>query len=93
MFESTKYPDKEISIVFGCPGKKLRRRRELGEIAGKYSDKVYITEEDAGEEAVIKICEEIAEHIGHGTQITLLCLIGKKRYELQLPMLRTIQLS
>lgn len=66
LFESTKkeYPDKEISIVFGCPGKKaLGRRRELGEIAGKYSDKVYITEEDAGEEAVIKICEEIAEHV------------------------------
>jgi len=66
LFQSTKkeYPDKKISIVFGCPGKKaLGRRRELGEIAGKYSDHVYITEEDAGEEPVIKICEEIAKHV------------------------------
>lgn len=66
LFQSTKkeYPNKKITIVFGCPGKKaLGRRRELGELAGKYSDKVYITEEDAGEEPVLKICEEIAEHV------------------------------
>jgi len=41
----------------------LGRRRELGEIAGKYSNQVYITEEDAGEEPVLKICEEIAKHV------------------------------
>ena len=67
LFQSTKkeYPNKKITIVFGCPGKKaLGRRRELGEIAGRYSDYVYITEEDAGEEPVVKICQEIAEHVG-----------------------------
>lgn len=66
LFISTQkeYPNKKITIVFGCPGKKaLSRRRELGELAGKYSNQVYITEEDAGEEPVIKICEEIAEHV------------------------------
>jgi len=58
------FPGKKISIVFGCPGKKaLGRRRELGEIAGKYSNRVFITEEDAGEEPVMKICEEIAKHV------------------------------
>ena len=41
----------------------MGRRQELGEIAGKYSDQVYITEEDAGEEPVLKICEEIARHL------------------------------
>ena len=66
LFQSTlrEYPNKKITIVFGCPGKKaLGRRQELGEIAGKYSDQVYITEEDAGEEPVLKICEEIARHL------------------------------
>lgn len=66
LFQSTlkEYPNKKITIVFGCPGKKAQRRRqELGEIAGKYSDQVYITEEDAGEEPVLKICQEIAQHV------------------------------
>lgn len=66
LFASTKkeYPGKKITIVFGCPGRKaLGRRKELGDIAGKYADRIYITEEDAGEEPVIEISEEIAKHV------------------------------
>jgi UDP-N-acetylmuramyl tripeptide synthase len=66
LFQSTmkEYPGKKITIVFGCPGKKAQRRRqELGEIAGRYSDQVYLTEEDAGEEPVLTICQEIARHV------------------------------
>ena len=66
LFQSTRkeYPGRKISIVFGCPGKKaLGRRKELGEIAGRYSDHVFITEEDGGEESVTKICREIAQHV------------------------------
>lgn len=66
LFESMRkqYPGRPISIVFGCPGyKALGRRRELGEIAGKYADISYITEEDAGAEPVRQISEEIASHI------------------------------
>lgn len=66
LFNSTKkeYPGKKITIVFGCPGKKaFGRRKELGELAGKYADTVIITEEDAGEEPVMKISEEIAGHV------------------------------
>ncbi|QIB69749.1 UDP-N-acetylmuramoyl-L-alanyl-D-glutamate--2,6-diaminopimelate ligase [Aminipila butyrica] len=66
LFASMKkeFPDKKITIVFGCPGKKaLARRRELGDIAGRYSDQVFITEEDAGEEPLMTICQEIAKHV------------------------------
>ncbi|MFV0516968.1 MAG: Mur ligase family protein [Aminipila sp.] len=66
LFASMKrdFPEKKISIVFGCPGKKaLARRGELGELAGRYSDYVFITEEDAGEESLMKICEEIASYV------------------------------
>lgn len=58
------FPGKPITIVFGCPGKKaVGRRQELGEIAGRYADRVIITEEDAGEEPVEKISQEIASHV------------------------------
>src|SRR5699024_4378570 len=50
--------------VFGCPGKKaLDRRRDLGEVSGKYSDLVVLTEEDSGEEDTVSICQEIATHV------------------------------
>lgn len=58
------YPNHSISIVFGCPGGKAPgRRRELGEVAGVYSDMIYLTEEDAAMESVAAICEEIAGHL------------------------------
>lgn len=70
LFESTKaeYPDRKILIVFGCPGKKaLLRRKDLGTIAGKYADKVYLTAEDPGAEPVIDICNDIASYVSKYT--------------------------
>ena len=66
LFESTirEYPDRKIFAVFGCPGNKAYdRRHELPEIAGKYAAKIYITEEDAGEESVLDISLELARNI------------------------------
>ena len=66
LFESTRaeYPDRRVVTVFGCPGKKaLDRRRDLGEISGKYSDLVILTEEDSGEEDTEEICRQIAVHV------------------------------
>ncbi len=55
------FPGKKIIIVFGCPGgKAFARREELGTIAGERCVYSIITEEDAGEEDVHKICNEIA---------------------------------
>ena len=58
------FPNRRVVTVFGCPGNKaFQRRKDLGELSGKYSDFVYITEEDHGEEPLIDICEDIAVHV------------------------------
>ena len=58
------YPGRRVVTVFGCPGKKaLDRRKDLGEISGKYSNLVILTEEDSGEEDTLDICREIARHV------------------------------
>ena len=52
----TEYPGRRVVTVFGCPGKKaLDRRRDLGEISGRCSDLVVLTEEDSGEEDTLSI--------------------------------------
>ncbi len=66
LFRSTleEYPGHRIVAIFGCPGKKaLDRRRDLGEVSGRYSDYVVLTEEDSGEEDTVSICREIAGHV------------------------------
>ena len=58
------FPGRRIYTVFGCPGKKAyQRRHDLGMLSGKFSDKVFLTEEDPGEEPVLDICKEIAVHV------------------------------
>lgn len=66
LFQSVQeeYPGRRIVTVFGCPGKKaFDRRRDLGEISGRYSDLVILTEEDAGEEPIMDICRDIAQYV------------------------------
>ena len=58
------YPGRRIVTVFGCPGlKALDRRQDLGEVSGKYSNLVVLTEEDSGEEDTRSICQEIARYV------------------------------
>lgn len=55
---------KKIITVFGCPGgKSLNRRRELGIIAGLFSDYVYVTSDSPGMECPEKIAEEISAYV------------------------------
>jgi len=66
LFRSVKveYPGREIIIIFGCPGyKAYLRRQDLGEIAGREADFVYITEEDSGEEPFESIAADIAKAV------------------------------
>ncbi len=61
---SNKFASFKVITIFGCPGNKaIQRREELPKIAERYSDYIYITEEDYGEEDLQKICEEIYHHI------------------------------
>ena len=66
LFENVKklYPDRKILLVFGCHGNKAyNRRKDLGELADQYADKVVLTEQDPGTESVIDICNQIKEHL------------------------------
>lgn len=75
LFASVKaeYPGRRVVTVFGCPGRKaLDRRRDLGEISGRYSDLVVLTEEDSGEEDTEEICRQIAAYVeGEGCQYSI----------------------
>ena len=66
LFSSVKeeYKGRRIVAIFGCPGKKaLLRRKDLGTIAGQYSDFVYLVAEDPGAEPVIDISNDIAQYV------------------------------
>lgn len=66
LFESVafEFPGYKVITLFGCPGGKAKNRREdLGVLAAKHSDFLYITEEDPGPEAVLDICEDIAGYV------------------------------
>ena len=66
LYESTmkEYPKREIITVFGCPGNKAQnRRKDLGELSGKYSDMNYLTTDDPKYEDPKEICKEISTYI------------------------------
>lgn len=66
LFASTleEYKGCKIITIFGCPGKKAYiRRRDLGTIAGKYSDMIYLVAEDPGYEPVEEISKDIAQYV------------------------------
>lgn len=54
----------QLNVVFGSTGSKgLERREGMGKAAGKYADRIILTEDDPGDEAPADICAQIAEHI------------------------------
>ena len=60
----TDFPDRRIITVAGGPGgKAFARRKDLGEIASKYSSYMYLTAEDPQFEKVEDICREIATYV------------------------------
>lgn len=55
------YPERELAVVFGSTGGKgVDRRETMGTAAGKYADRIVITEDDPGPEDPADICKAIA---------------------------------
>lgn len=58
------YPDRELCVVFGATGGKgMDRRETMGVAAGKFADRIVITEDDPGPEDPEDICATIAHFI------------------------------
>lgn len=58
------YPDRELVVVFGATGGKgIDRRETMGIAAGKYADRIVITEDDPGPEDPMEICETISHFV------------------------------
>lgn len=61
------YPNRRIISVGGGPGgKAYARRKDFGQIVGKYSNYIYLTAEDPQFEEVKDICQDIATYIDDG---------------------------
>ena len=58
------YPGRELTVLFGCTGGKgLDRREGMGTAAGKWADRIILTEDDPGPEEVVDICADIGRYI------------------------------
>ena len=54
------YPDRELTVLFGCTGGKgIDRREGMGNAAGRWADRILLTEDDPGPEEVEAICADI----------------------------------
>ena len=62
------YKNRKIICVFGSVGSKaVQRRKDLGNIAGRNSDYIFLTADDPGYEKVLDICDEIAKYVKNYT--------------------------
>ena len=58
------YPDSRMNVMIGAVGSKaFGRRREAGQVANVYADRVVITEQDSAGESTGKIAMEIARYV------------------------------
>ena len=58
------FPNKKISLVFGCGGNRDRDKRfKMGKIASQYSDEIYLTDDNPRFENPLKIRNDIKKGI------------------------------
>ena len=70
----TEYPDREVTVLFGCTGGKgLDRREGMGRAAAQLADRIILTEDDPGPEEVTDICADIGRYIAaYGKNYTVI---------------------
>ncbi len=70
----TEYPDRQLTVLFGCTGGKgLDRRESMGRAAAQLADRIILTEDDPGPEEVADICSDIARYISEfGKEYTII---------------------
>ena len=68
------YPDRELTVLFGCTGGKgIDRREGMGNAAGRWADRILLTEDDPGPEEVEAICADIGVFVSaHGKDYTVI---------------------
>ena len=60
------FPNSKISLVFGCGGERdFKKRSIMGKLAEKYSDRVYLTDDNPRNENPSKIRKDIKKGIKH----------------------------
>jgi len=58
------FPSSKISLVFGCGGERdFKKRPKMGKIAEKYSNKIYLTDDNPRNEDPLKIRKDIKKGI------------------------------
>ena len=58
------FPERKISLVFGCGGERdFKKRSIMGKIANKYSDRIYLTDDNPRNESPSKIRKDIKKGI------------------------------
>lgn len=58
------FPGRQLTVLFGCTGGKgLDRREGMGKAAGALADRILLTEDDPGPEAVEDICADVGRYI------------------------------
>lgn len=58
------FPKAKIFTLFGAPGNKaFNRRKDLPQVAAKYSTKIFIIPEDTANEPVAQISAEVVSHV------------------------------
>ena len=72
-------PKSELVCLFGCGGDRDRGKRpEMGAVAGKLADRIFLTSDNSRSERTEDIIEDIKAGIGTGTASKVICIPDRK---------------